>query len=952
MSYLKTILIGTFAAISLHAGVLENHEFKILISNNNEVEIINKTSGRAFIFEAAFSIFKADKDPELALRPARLDVAYNVPTWKLGPQTNAQSRFEARARENDQHGDGFDERILTANQKDTRTADVFAAGKRIDLLPIRTSFRDGKAYFDFPLDNNFKLKVVLELPQKGYPLLSYQFEALKEGYYSIAYTGAPASDFDLVEEIWQPLIWTEKRFPKQSFLSMAFRCPLPTSFTQVDAHTIGVLADPSEYSFNPLPLFNNSRFGVAVRNMLGEAQPLLFAPVLGGHGSFMHENQGFAFKLQLIVEPSPIIQTYGKVAGSVYGFKDYRNNALGSINAVIDRMVDYGMSSFANFNDALKGCSYSTDVPGAVKNVSSLNPLNLALLRDDESIFEERAYPIVEYLLSREKFLFTLDPEEKVQSPSRRMKGPASPLSELTSLYQITKQSNPFYLHLAKDLYAKDRVLNLDLLKKGDRWQNSLALYQASGSPRYLKRACEDADVYIRSVVNQPRLTFGDNPFFWTDYVPDFAKLLELYEATDEIRYLDAAHKVARRFCLFTWMSPAIPNQPILVNPNDEAPVYWYLKRKRATPMLAKETWMPAWRLSEMGLTPESSGTSSGHRAIFMANYAPWLLRIAGYTQDPFLEGVARSAIVGRYQNFPGYHINTARTNIYENADYPLRHHNAINVNSFHYNHIWPGISMLFDFLVVDTWKRSEGAITFPSVYIEGYAYLQNKFYGHEIGKFYGYEDAILWMPKDLFNASSGQLNGLSARGEGRAYFAFTNQDKQTIESEIQINRKLLGASSGPIKAQVWINNKKVDSRLIEADTFSLTVPPNGIAALVLEGVNPHAPFQEKLLNLSQSDAWVRDYLEGEEGGVRAMLLNWGETKKRAFVYLEADDSEFSSVALHLEDDKILTDKNYPYEFTVPIAEGATRFNFNLTATSVTGQKVNLGGFSLSKQED
>ncbi len=113
-------------------------------------------------------------------------------------------------------------------------------------------------------------------------------------------------------------------------------------------------------------------------------------------------------------------------------------------------------------------------------------------------------------------------------------------------------------------------------------------------------------------------------------------------------------------------------------------PVYWYLKSKGHRPMSAPEERVPAWRLSEIGLTPESSGTMSGHRAIFMANYAPWMLRIAALTGDRMLHDVARSAVVGRYRNFPGYHINTARTTIYEGADYPLRDHRDLSVNSFH----------------------------------------------------------------------------------------------------------------------------------------------------------------------------------------------------------------------------------------------------------------------------
>jgi len=39
-----------------------------------------------------------------------------------------------------------------------------------------------------------------------------------------------------------------------------------------------------------------------------------------------------------------------------------------------------------------------------------------------------------------------------------------------------------------------------------------------------------------------------------------------------------------------------------------------------------------------------------------MANYAPWMMRISALTGDALLHDVARSAVVGRYRNFPGYH--------------------------------------------------------------------------------------------------------------------------------------------------------------------------------------------------------------------------------------------------------------------------------------------------------
>lgn len=944
------ILFLFFISISCIYGIsIENRKYFLTIGSGGEIEITAKESNKTFLFKACFAVARTLEDPGLALRSAQLDVAYNVPTWEITPESSEVEVFEEKERQVDHHGDGFDDRILSAKRKGQRTANLYDAGDFKELAASRVRLVGEVVFFEFPDQPDFELHARLELPDSGYPLLEYSLHPKVKAYYSVVFTGAPKHQISQVEEIWQPLIWTEKRFPDNSYLTMAFRCPLPTAFTQISGHTLGVLADPTEYPFQPLPLFDNSRFGVSVRNKNGDAQPLFIAPVLGGHGSLLDPDEIFKFKLQLISEPHPITKSYEIVSRDVYGFKDYRDNATGSINSIIERIIDYGMSEFANFNAELKGCSYSTDVPGAVKNVSSLNPLNMALIFDDERIFEKRAYPTIEYLLSREKFLFTLDAKEKIQSPSRRLAGPASPLSELTSLYEITNKSNPVYLELAKELYGKNRILNLDLLKKGDRWQNSLALYQATGDRDYLERACIHADTYLEEFSEKPQENFTNNPFFWTECVPDFSRLVELYEATQKVIYLDAAHQSARRFCLYIWMSPAIPDQPILINQNNQAPVYWYLKKKSNVPMQAKESWMKPWRLSAMGLTCESTGTSNGHRAIFMANYAPWLLRISHYTNDAYLAAVARSAVVGRYRNFPGYHINTARTNIYERDDYPLRPHNEINVNSFHYNHIWPNVSLLIDFLVTETWKRSGEKINFPSAYIEGYAYLQNKFYGHKSGLFYDYDDAVLWMPRGLFHSTSGQINGLSARGDGRAYFAFTNQAQIYLETTLQFNRNLLSASEGPLEAEIRINNGKTYRKRLADDELTINFPPAGIIAITLHNVEPKPAFQESILGLKEADMWVEDYLAEKFGGLRAMVLNWGKEKTRAFIYLQADDSKFQSVSLLRDKKIIMTDDKYPYEFTIPVGEKSKTFNFSLTGIDSEGKKVESKSFSFSR---
>lgn len=67
-----------------------------------------------------------------------------------------------------------------------------------------------------------------------------------------------------------------------------------------------------------------------------------------------------------------------------------------------------------------------------------------------------------------------------------------------------------------------------------------------------------------------------------------------------------------------------------------------------------------------------------------------------------------------------------------------------LGANSFHYNHIMPHISLLYDFLVTQALYRSGGKVDFPGEFIEGYAYLQSKFYGHLPGTIYGREARIV----------------------------------------------------------------------------------------------------------------------------------------------------------------------------------------------------------------
>ena len=897
---------------------LEGKRGKLSVDDQCRIQL--DINGVRTAYVPRFIVLYNAADPQPAMRPAGIpNVLYNAVSWLA-----AEADAKTVTRTADQTGDGFDDRILDASVEQ-RSFGLFNAGENIPVAPSAYVCKGDTVFFSYPESDKFILESVLTIdPESGYPQLQFLLCPKVAGYFSVGYDGFDHYRPEQLSEIWQPMIWQERRFPDREYMTLAFRCPVPSAFVTAGSKSEGIIAHPSEFPFQPLPMAQNSRFGVALRMPDSTFTPMLFAPVLGGPQSAMQPDSAYSFRALLFAVPGRTTDALEKTAEEIYGFRDYRRNATTTLNQTIENVIDYALSKYSWFIDEQKGCAYSTDVPGAVKNVSALNPLEIALLNDNEEMYTKRAYPITEYVLSREKFLFSADTLQKIQYPSRRLNGPCAPVSELTSLYAVFSGEDPFLIELAEKEYQSSRVRNLDVLEKGKNWKNALHLYKATGDSVYLQEACRGADRYIADRMETKPTDFSDPDaggfFFWTGFAPKWIDLLELFEQTQDQKYLKAAHEGARQYLQYIWFCPVVPDQDILVNPDGKAPHYAYLSQKGHPQMEAAPETVAAWRLSEIGLTPESSGTCTGHRGIFMANYAAWMVRMAQYTGDDFLAKVAKAAIIGRYAGFPGYHINTARTTIYEKADYALRSHKELSVNSFHYNHIMPHVSLLYDYLIAEVQYKSKGEIAFPAEFIEAYAYLQSNFYGHKAGKFYGGK-AWLWMPSGLVRTSDVQLNYIAARGEKDLFLAFSNQSQEAVESEITVDQNRLGLEAGRAYVlQIRENNGDLKAGELRDGKFRLQVPANGLVVVTIEGIQVKTRVQEKLLG-NPADAWGKDYAESADEEVRAMVLQLGKASRNVYVYFKADDSQYRSVKVKCGD-QVLTDREYPYECTFALPEG------------------------------
>lgn len=899
-------LLATPGLAAADAAPLANKAYTIRLLGDGSASV-TVAGCQAQTFRPTFTVLYRRDDPKV--RSRTVDLRYPVPDWAL--------------------------------QGSARTANYFQAAEAVTLSAADAKLADGRIRWAFPPRPGFSLEATLDLPAgDGPPRIGVVLRAIQPGWYSVGYTGAPERRPEEVASLFQPLIWQERRFPADCYLSDESNCSLPAALMETDGVTVSVIADPLEVPFR-LPTRDNARFGAMIRNAGHKAQPMLFAPVLGKQGSKLDADQRFAFNLRISVRPGGCYESYRWLAKELYGVRDRRENTFCSLNQTLQNMIAFAMDDqVSGWMAEYRACDYTTDAAKTVKLVSALHPLSIALATDDEDIFLRRARPMIEFLLSREKYLFLIDEHvaKKKQNPSRRMDGPTGETFEWSSLLKMSQDRTPTFLDCARIRFETPRALNLDSVPHDDRWVQCLAMYRATGDRKYLEQARHEADDYLRQRVARPAIDFADcvkSAQFWTDLVPRWMQLLELYEETGEKRYLDAAAAGAKLHAMLCWMSPPVPERDVTIPISDA--------KTRPTCDATASTWtrktsVPAWRVSQIGLTPEATTTSAGARAVFLAHHAPFMLRMAQLTGDDFFRTIGRWAVIGRYPNFPGY---TYRPQIgftveQERPDYPTcggpLYYRA---SPMYFNHVWSHIALILDYLVSDAFACSDGQIDFPSRYAQGYVYLQCKVYGDRPGRFYGDRGVQLYLPAKLLETDNVQMNYVAGHGNGNLYVALLNQTDRRGNVTVRFNPKLSGLnSSRSYRARVWRENRPASPTVIEKAAVTVAVEPRGITALAIEGADVRPAFQEKVFDKGAASLGPSSHksVDSPLGRIHGKLLSFGRELTNAYVWLAADDKQVTEARLHYRTSggawQEVADRVYPFEFSVPLPDkdGAWEF--------------------------
>lgn len=873
--------------------------------------------------------------------------------------------------------------ILAWKTKNGLTQDINALGSSGCIARFYL-IKNNEILFFFNENAGTKISLVIKFTaHQQAPVFEIEIQAGKTAEYSLGFTGMPEVDSSDIDFVYQPLAWSWKRFPSRFALTEEAYANTAAVFTNHHGMTEGLAVSPGviPYRFAYSAQWNNagkqenkfwsvfpkdgpranSLFGMAIRNTAGKAQPLVYAPLPGTATARLNKGSKYKIALVYLFYPGNWEEGVSYLLSSILHYKSERENATVSLNTTLDNMLEFAMNdAYSGWNKDLKASNYQFDAPGTVKNVSSLYPLSLAFITGDDDILRRRAIPMMEYVMSREKFLYTPnDTPHQTQSPSHLLKGPCVDIGELAALDQLTGGATSAFSIEATRLFGISRRLNMNTETGSGSWQDYLARYRLLHDPSDLQKAIAGANQYLQQVYYQYPKTFFDSPGlrdkgagFTTDYGYRFYDLFELFLETRNDVYLQAALKGAKQFLLWTRSNPQPPAHMIKINASGKVSGIFPGRRVSAVegstfvPMDVTtdvpETEVPTWRTSLNGLIPEAPNTYA-FGPVMLAHHAAWLLRLAQYSKDTLLRNAAYNAVIGRYENFPGYYFTSLHTDVYQKAGYPMRPFADVKYNAIFYNHVWPHLALLVDFLVADFNYRTDGRISFPGTFAPGYAFLSSYVYGREKGTMMGQEDIQLWLPPHALQSSGFALNHLMGRKGNDLFIAFANSSKKKAKEQVRLNQTIIPWRRDKLYTVIFYDtsgNRK--SMRIKNGIIPVSVDPDAVICVQVKGILPAAGEGSDLSMAGEpkprQNRFLRFAAKEDSTAISTAMIIQPEKQLAVFyTYLNKTEKDWKECSLRYrfsagEAWTTLTDNNYPFEFDFTLPDPNTPVLFEIRA--------------------
>src|SRR5690606_35447564 len=116
-----------------------------------------------------------------------------------------------------------------------------------------------------------------------------------------AFTGLDPTPLRHADFLYQPLVWSGKRFPVKGVITPEAFATTAAVFFTGKGYTEGLAVNPVEIPYR-FATFDNSRFGLAIRSGNARIRPTVFAPLYGGESSAINVGSRSQFSCYYFIE--------------------------------------------------------------------------------------------------------------------------------------------------------------------------------------------------------------------------------------------------------------------------------------------------------------------------------------------------------------------------------------------------------------------------------------------------------------------------------------------------------------------------------------------------------------------------------------------------------------------------------------------------------------------------
>lgn len=815
----------------------------------------------------------------------------------------------------------------SGNEAKSSGNNIYTCGENSWIVPDSIEVIDKNTLLISGENDYAKLKSVWTLTETDKePLVELEFTPKKDGAYSFGMFNQVNEWTDIqTEYVLMPFEYQEDRMPESGRLTSEalLTTPLSQATYKNNEYTLGVAVDPSsieyrwaritqggmktDYYGNEVMLDDRekqSNFGMGLRGFEGGIQPSLFAPVMGSYDSNMKSGEVFSFAYRPTATKGDWYENYKHTVRDVIGFYDYRENYFCSMTDAAFNLYNLLLDDYYSGWDDNAKAHYNMEDSFWATNSDGLSYLQFYLLTDDKEMLEERTIPSMAYMLGRggSHIWYRHSERDYPEGPLNRI-----PYSGIGSMgnstyggaYLMTRGQMPVFHKIAtdglRDTYVRAGV--------GTKLTNpSESLWMERMSTGVLDQAITEAERYMKYGVYTPVSNNIEDGFVNRCVYPHYQSMIELYEETGEQKYLDAAISAGRRALPTYWCMP-MPEEGVYdVYDEKEIHKFWFTRYSRynmywrgnergkigiigirgdindpeesqrvydvaldENAIIQSSEPIPRWVASRVGLGMEGKGTySSAQQNILLSTWAGELLRLGYLAKDELMMDFARSSVVGRCANYPGYYYREFRTYPFE-ADFPYRGPDTTNL---YYHHIPIHLTLIQDFLFANAYVSSDGKVDFPYTRSQGYAWFNNRHFGSEPGKIYDEEGMWPWLKEGTIKVSSKQVDWIAGRKDNRCAFVFTNASYDEQNFVVDFNQEL-GIKDGDT-AVIYDKEGNKSYAEIKNNRLELVLSGKGIVTVAVNAVNVTAPEISKV-SFSKED-YVGKTLSMEGLSASAML--------------------------------------------------------------------------------